>query len=253
MINKNYLALLVMFTILFSNVQYASSHKISVKFVDHWLIRYIKGLVTDNHNNGIKNANLAISGCNDRSFDETNDKGEYIIYLSSCEDYNVSMSICHFEILNVNINEDNKELLEFNIEIPSRYLLIDTLSLLANQRDNACVTDWNDNQKTDIGDAIYILKTMPKIHQCMPFDHFDKKAQRSSSQIYVELWSDTNGDGIQEKLNDYQTDNYGNLIIENLNNGTYSLIAQNSQNNKAAHVKNVVIAGQDVNLKVSFR
>jgi DNA-binding beta-propeller fold protein YncE len=247
--NKNYLALLVMFTILFSNVQYASSHKISVKFVDHWLIRYIKGLVTDNHNNGIKNANLAISGCNDRSFDETNDKGEYIIYLSSCEDYNVSMSICHFEILNVNINEDNKELLEFNIEIPSRYLLIATLSLLANQIDNACVSDWNNNQKVDIGDAIYILKTMPKIHQCMPFDHFDQKAQRSSSQIYVELWSDTNGDGIQEKLNDYQTDNYGNLIIENLNNGTYSLIAQNSQNNKAAHVKNVVIAGQDVNLK----
>jgi len=252
-----------------------SNHSITVKFVDHWMSRLIKGVISDDFSKKYKKASITISGCDDQSKIYTNSKGEYLVYVSNCPEYNFSVFVCDINILNTTIKEEDKEVLLFDFELlnPSILInplfksLINSLLILSSTSSNPVDgRDWNHNKRIDVNDALYIFNIINKMYhydnilifntmaqlyqnQCKDVQNFHKKTIRSFSAVNVELWSDEDGDGTKELVNTYLTDNYGNLTIDNLKNGIYTLLAQNNQLTEAVQIKNIIIAGQDIDLK----
>ncbi|CAN2041279.1 Fibronectin type-III domain-containing protein [Candidatus Magnetomoraceae bacterium gMMP-15] len=222
-------------------------YKITANIIEKSEKCYVTGKVMDARGRPIYPADVILEcGDNQRSQTSTDTEGEFMENpLPCCFTIKVQN-----QIVLSNLCVENGDLQQQDLIVASEAILehaIQVLQILSNLPSASPPPDQLQDNKTDLKDAIRILQILAQIRD-------DKSVFRSLRNVQqpksVKIWKDTNGDGIVDQLiRELTTDAYGYVEIDNLPQGSYTLIANNSDNSNAIRMENIVVAGSDVHLK----
>jgi len=253
---KSVLSLVILFFIVgvFSATAAYGQYKITVEFSDYGQFWYAYGRVTDASGTGIETAEITVIGCGYQTVvNEILKGGFFICAVPPCSDYEFTVSVSGRRCSSASVDAADDQPDPVNLICGAERSLEDavkSLQILGGMEMDTVPPDLSGENRIGFEEAIYSLQCIAGLRGDTVPGRTVRLVMGVGDPKNVKLWKDTDGDGIQELIDDQlTTDASGYIEIDNLSNGTYSITATSSDSSKAVRVENIKIAGRSVHLK----